>query len=262
MPHTALKRHREYLSTYNFYSNSIVFRIQSSKGLEKWKNVQSFQLNQLVHGKYSFPHSRRELLLLKYDMWSRWLYEIENYSIECNGREGTTVVSEKDIEIIVGLAEKTRDTYSQVILEEYKDNFDQEFSKIWLETHDLAFRAFIKNISQLEGTFIEVFMMIVDQLCTVMQYTLMEIHELNNLIDIRDGIIDDIPFINATMFCVNYHILTARCLVQDRISIYKKYFDISRIYFKNYTKQPLSDELIDRVECLGVEIDFRRCATS
>lgn len=254
MPRTT-QRYNEYLSAYHFYPNSIEFRIVSSKALEKFKNVQSFQLNQLVNGKYYFPQDRREILLLKYDMWSRWLVEIENLFIELH--ETSKTIRAEDIDIILALTDKTSEKYTSIICDENKGHFENDFASIWLASHNDAYELFLNDLRQLHGTYEEVFTRIVDILCEILQYTLMEIHELNEMFNHDDS---EIAFLIVSDLCIRYYKQTNECIVAKRCSTYKKHFPFKKVWFKNYTDYALPTTLIDNVESLGIEIDYKRCS--
>lgn len=269
-------RYDDYLSTYKFYPNSIQFRIQSSKAIEKFKNVQSFQLNQLINGKFFFARDRRELLLLKYDMWSRWIYEVENFCIELSGK--SSVISSKEIDHILDLAVKTTETYESVINIQHKNAFDANFTKIWLETHQLSFEFFVKLLRKLNGLRYDTFFMrVIDIIVQQLQYTLTEIHELDSLFCKRNMLcamcsipedcshakhcesLDETPFMIFGNMESSYYGETGKCLVVERLKIYSKYFDIHEIYFKNYTDESLDEFLIQRVEDIGIKIDYKKC---
>lgn len=269
-------RYDDYLSTYKFYPNNILFRIQSSKAIEKFKNVQSFQLNQLINGKFFFARDRRELLLLKYDMWSRWIYEVENFCIELSGK--SSVISSKDMDYVLDLATKTEKTYESVITNKHKYAFDSNFTKIWLETHKLSFDFFIILLKKLHGLRYDAFFIrVIDIIVQLLQYTLTEIHELDTLFCKRNKLcsicpiqeecshskrceaLDDTPFIIFGDFESNYYSDTGKCLAAERLKIYRKYFDIQEIYFKNYTDEPLDEFLIQNVEDIGIKIDYKKC---
>jgi len=276
MPH-GTERYNEFLATYNFFSNSITFRIHSSRALEKWKNVQAFQLNQLLNGKFFFPQDRREILLLKYDMWSRWLYEVENFCIECSGNRLDSRTSPEDIVLLKKLAEKTMDKYKSLMLDEYAIKFEPKFAEIWLEIHDHVFKYFMTKIDAFTGlSFDMLFTSVVDVLIQTMQYTLIEIHELDVIFckyQIKcaecnsknecpkhrcDLATDEVPFVVVTEFAEELFKSTGTCLVCERLKIYKKYFDISDIYIKNYTDDFICQSLIERIEDIGYKIDFKR----
>jgi hypothetical protein len=258
---TSSHRLKTFLDSYKFYPNSVDFRIVSSKALEKWKNVQSYQLNQLANGKFFFPPDRREVLLLKYDMWSRWLVEVENLCIELGADHHSNILQNHDMDIIISLAEKTAGTYSNII-ESHNEFFDTKFGKIWLESHEHAFSFMKDELRSLQGTYTQVFVYIVDLLCEIMQYTLTEIHELNHILLCKDEYYKDqdpnVIFMVVTPFCKRFASQTDGCLLTQRLSVYKKYFDFDTVYFKNFTNHPLSEQLIGNVESTGVKIDYKK----
>lgn len=248
------QRYSEYLSSYHFFPNSIEFRIVSSKAIEKFKNVQSFQLNQLVNGNFYFQQDRREILLLKYDMWSRWLVEVENFFIEQH--EQSRVVRPSDVEIVLALAEKTAEKYESIISEEHHSHFHDEFAEIWMESHNAAFEFILSEIDKLSGSYELVFTQIVDLICEALQYTLSELHELNEMF--KEPCADEI-FLVATNFCKKYHASTDECLIAHRVRIYRKYFKFTKVWFKNYTDDKLPRGLIKNIEDSGIEVNYKRC---
>lgn len=271
------KRYQKFLDNYEFYHNSVNFRIRSSKALEKFKNVQSFQLNQLANGKYHFSQDRRELLLLKYDMWSRWLYEIENLIIELSGNHLEHIIDSKDIYMIVMLALKTSETYKSVIHDKHNEFFDNNFINIWEEIHELAFEYMIDCIKSLKGlSFDIVFTRIVDILVEVMQYTLIEIYELDSIFckheircedcseeDIcpknkREDSEENTIFIIVAQLTYKFFNITEKCIILERIKIYKKYFNFNEIYFKNYTDEPFHQDMIELIENSGININYKK----
>lgn len=268
-------RYDKFLSNYDFFSNSIQFRIQSSKALEKFKNVQSFQLNQIVNGRFFFAQDRREILLLKYDLWSRWLYEVENLCIELSEDYSRDVVTSQDLEGVVELAVKTSEKYKSIILEEHYERFDTEFSSIWLEVHEDVFDYMLNTIRAYEGySFIRLFTSVVDLVVDIMQHTLIELCEVDSLfcklstecqtckhlpVCPNEKFIkskDQTPFVILNKFAEKVH---GTCIVCDRIQIYKKYFDFSKIFIKNYTDEQIPEDLIERIEEMGLEIDYKKC---
>lgn len=275
---TATKRTDErcdrFLSTYNFFTNSIEFRIHSSKALEKWKNVQSFQLNQLVNGKFYFPQDRREILLLKYDIWSRWLYEVENLCIELSGDKCYSLVQDDDIDVIITLAGKADKKYRDIITKDHREKFNTSFADIWLEVHEHVAAYLMSQLMSFSGlSFDMMFTEIVNLMVDIMQYTLIEIHELDAIFcktksycrECVSGECDDnyrfeskTPFVVITNFSNKLSNKLDVCLVQLRLEIYKKYFTFDKVYVKNYTDHPLDETVIKKIENTGFEIDYRK----
>lgn len=269
-------RFKDYLGSYNFYPNSVQFRTASSKALERWKNVQSFQLSQLIKGKFFFSKDRREILLLKYDLWSRWLYEVENICIERAGDDNKRVTN-ADIDLIIALSDKTTQIYKNLMLVEHNANFDNRFLNIWLELHETPQKYLIHQIRTLDGlTFEDFFTKLTAVLTSVMQYTLIEIHELDMILckventcetrkytaECTDKKMllhkDVVPFIIITDLIDHVFAALGKCLVCERLKVYRKYIHFEVIYLKNYTDAPINPLLIQNIEKLGYQVDFRK----
>ena len=276
MPH-ASERFDKYLSNYEFHSNSIEFRIYSSGALEKFKNVQSFQLNQLVNGRFYFAQNRRELLLLKYDMWYRWLCEIENLFIEYSTEHKKYQFDQSDRDFVGSLMQKTHETYMQIIVDTHQDFFDARFASIWLELNETVHSYMGNALDKLVGAvYIDTFLSISDTLIKILQNTLIEIHELDSLFckknikcddcinerecpkKKRHDAEDEIPFLiigNLTQECFAEIDV---CLVAERLRIYKKYFEIDEVFLKNYTEFPFSPNVVNQILEQGVEINYKK----
>lgn len=249
-------RFDNYLSNYNFYSNSISFRIQSSKALEKFKNVQSFQLNQLVNGRFYFSIDRREILLLTYDMSSRFLYEMENFCIELCSGSGRDRSNTDDVQVITDFYKKTVELGKDIIFNTYKINFDNEFSTIWYEMHTYIHKYVVEKIQLLEGlSFDTLFSRLVDYIIEMLQYSLIEIHELDCLIkNLNEGIK---PFMVITSLSKKIRSIE-ECPFNHRLSVYKKHFGLKSLYLKNYTDHLIPEHILNVADQQEVEIDFRK----
>lgn len=255
MIHYNSQRYLEYLSSYHFYPNSIDFRIVSSKAIEKFKNVQSFQLNQLINSKFYFPQDRREILLLKYDMWSRWLVEVENFFIERH--EDSSEVTKEDLCIVIALAKKTSEKYTDIMTSN-DNNFNTEFITIWIEAHESELELFFEELQNMNGSYGSVFQEITDILCEISQCTLAQIYELNEIFKNKDAGNTEM-FLIISKYSTKIFERLGVCITSRRIEIYKKYFNFNKIWLKNYTDDKLPHGIIKAIELSGIEIDYKKC---
>lgn len=177
---TTRKRLDNFLDNYQFYSNSVEFRIKSSKALEKFKNVQAFQLNEIKNGRYKFGKSRRELLLLKFDLLTKVLYESENLCIQFYD---TQYASNIVVESVVSLVSKASYLYNKIIKEDHPEAFDPIFSGIWLEMFSINEHLLKKRILSLEGAEFSVFFnKLVGIVSALLQNSTFELFELDVLL--------------------------------------------------------------------------------
>lgn len=261
-----MHRYEKYLETYHMYSNCIQFRIQSSKAIEKWKNVQAFQLNQIANGKFYFEKDRKEILLLKYELWTRFIFEVENYIIELMNEHEKEVhnnIDSNELNSIISLAEKTCDVYEDVILNRFPQHFNELFSEIWIKTHRKSNELMISQFMSLVNlSYDKFFIRIVEILSKMLHYTLIEIHELNgffsHFIDTKNTLAkNEPPFMIATPIDMYAKMFGFENLTIQRYNVYKEYFDIKELYFKNYGEQRIPREVFDTIEKDGIDIRYK-----
>lgn len=253
-----------FLESYEFYSNNIDFRIISSKAIEKFKNVQSFQLNQITNGKYHFEKDRKEILLLKYDMWGRWIYEIENLFIEILSFEeskGTNspVIEPAHVAHIINLANKMHEKFINIITIEKSDYFDEKFVNIWSEVHCGIFELVKDQLSSLEGfRFHIAFPTIVTIINKLLQHTLFEIHELNGIVHFFNGDVKDrTPFLVYSELDSESMRINGSMSILDRLRVYMKHFGVRSIFIKNLSDDRVDENVFDSIEKMGVIIDYK-----
>lgn len=245
----------EYLSNYKFQSNNIEFRIESSKAIESFKNVQSFQLGQLVNGRFHFSQERRELLLLEYDICTRWLYEVEHSIIE-----NSTI----DLDVIVELAVKSHETINKII-DDNNDKFDRDFTIIFNEIHHYSFNNFIYELKRIPtGKICNFFRDMVNLVILHMNNSLIELHELNRIMNttktstITDEKVDldVIPCIYITNLTVDYFFKYDVLNSKSRIDTYYKYFKFNSIRLKNFSDSKIPKPMLETFEN-AYNIDYR-----
>lgn len=249
------ERIKNFLSNYKFQSNNIEFRIVSSKAMEKFKNVQSFQLGQLVNGKFFFAQERRELLLLEYDIITRWLTEIESSII---------AQSRVDINLVIGLAYKCSEQIKNTI-DQNPIKFDTVFTNIYRKSHNYLFKKMLYLIDRLDSSNVDKFYTgLVDLVISIMDHSLVEIHELNNILNndkiynTEDGkmILDYVPTIYITNISVECFETYGCSLTKSRIMSYKESFNFEHITIKNFSECKIPKEMLNDIETV-VEIDYK-----
>ena len=298
---TTRKRLDNFLDNYHFYSNSVEFRISSSKALERFKNVQSFQLNEIKNGRYKFSKSRRELLLLKFDLLTKLLYESENLCIQFyDSQYASNIV----VEYVVSLVSKASYLYNKIIKEDHPEAFDPIFSNIWIEIFSINEHLLKKQILSLEGAEFSVFFNnLVDIVSALLQNSTFELFELDVLLmkqrklyknhpncehfkcdncvisqDMDSAIIKNNMEITRGSRQLNYD--DSKCLMlvvsnyinsdtensrvylEYKMRIFLKYFEIESIYFKNLSDGPIEANVINEIEKYGIHIDYKGSLSS
>lgn len=315
------KRLDKFLDSYEFYPNSVDFRIISSKAIEKFKNVQAFHLNEIRNGKYKFGATRREVLLLKFDILSRAVYEIENLCIQFY--HDYENAEPEFVEYINKLIEKSRSIYNEIILDKHPEAFDPIFVNIWLRIINKDVSILLDGISELTGLpLIDFFIKLVNIVTRLIQNSTLGLYELDTMLIKQSHefytksncspFIKDIhgEFSCGLFECKNFEICSTKdrmdldnqvnlrvqeklcihktmegldernCLMlvisnyindstdrslrhlESKMNIYKEFFTIDEIYFKNLSDNPINDKVTKKVEEFNIPIDYKRSIKS
>lgn len=214
-----------------YAANNIVLRELSSMCIAKYKESQAFALSELISNPtHEFSTTAREILLVKYDIWFRWLVEVEDVV----RRRGP----DDDIPgIIMRISDDLEQEYIN-ILSNNEDIFDKEFVTIWLEAHKYMYNYLRAKISSLTTEDLPKFMIdVTDVLIQVMDNTLFELHEIDSLM------LGKALFVSFDDICVDYRetMQNDSCLIAERLRVYNRYFSIptDEIIIKDYSKENL-----------------------
>ena len=221
-----------------FIPNNIELRQISSLCISKYKSTQAFALAQLgATCKHEFSKTAKEILLLKYDIWFNWIVSVETMLREKPKGSGSIA---KDI---IAVSDDYADEYERII-KKNPNIFDPKFAKIWIESHGLMYRYLRDRIIHLAYKTDMAFMVAVtDNLISVMENTLFELHEVDALIE------EDTVFVSYDDLCLKYgETSKGSCLLVERLKIYSKYREIKDVTVKDYSVglQAINDEKITK----------------
>lgn len=265
-----------FLEDYKFHPNSVDFRIISSKALEKFKNIQAFNLNEIRNGKYVFDKTRRELLLLKFDLITRVLHEIENLCIE--HYHTSKILTKEVLEYSFGLLDKARQKYKEVIREN-PNEFDNEFSRIWIQISNISEYVESHEIANMVGQPLELyfseFVSLITKYCQDSTFSLFEL-DLHVSKQKYEGTSNSVktgkelvtPEDNKKTLMVVISNLTnsdkeyALAFLKRKIDIYLSVFNIEKLFIKNMSERPIVIEVLKLLESFDIEIDYTRSLVS
>lgn len=235
-----------FLDHYTFHSNNIEFRMMSAKSIEKFKNTQAFQLNELSNGKFHFSNKRRELLLLKYDIIFKCIIQAESMIIHNGGSIDDLLKNG-----IVAMMHKAQVVVHNVV-EDNNEYFDEDFTKIWFMFYDGVFENVISRIGKIERTVDTCFFNeFVDIMLCVMDHSLIIIHELNQIMDhpLKHDYKEMIePCLYISNLAISKFKRTGVSLINNRIDVYRRFYNIKKITIRNFTDQQIPYGVFDTIE--------------
>ena len=225
-----------------FIPNNLNFRLFSAKAREAYSNSQAFALSQLLDNpKHEFSVTAKEILLLKYDMWLKWLCDVE----QLLRRE--KVATKEIVEAIIYGSNKVQREYFDII-KDNPEHFDAEYAKVWIKSHSSLYDLLIEDIRSKEYSSItQLITAVADTLIMVMDATLFELHEIDTIMYGANG---KHTFVSVSDVCFKFiELFPDRCMLAERLDIYKEHgANIDSLIVKDYTTkdiQPILNKLTE-----------------
>ncbi len=212
-------------------TNNITFRRQSSLAFSRFKQHEGFVLSEMTEGKMEFNKTSREIMLLKFRLWSRWVADTEDTIAFLRKDE----ISEADMANIVYTMDMIDNKYNSTI-QENTHLFEPKQSACWVEVHSkIAYAYLKKQIGSIVGkTRIDAFDVIVDALIEAM---LMGLYELWEIALIRDKTRPNkLSYTNLSYQCQTEG---DGCAILERVKVYKKYYDVDVFKLENYSSHDI-----------------------
>jgi len=195
-----------------FMPNNINFRMYGAKARALYSNSQSFALSQLQSNKaHNFSQTAIEILLLKYDMWFKWLIECE--SILRKEQSYDRVIREE----LIFCSNTIHKEYAGMI-EDNMEYFDYEFTDVWIKCHKSLYDLLIESVLSYEATSItDLIIHISNTLIKVMDATLYELQEVDSIIYTQEDV-----FISVSDVCFEFiRVFPNRCMLSERLEVFK-----------------------------------------
>ena len=170
-----MRKDSKYFHPRPFVGNNIDFRIGSAAALAKFKDSQTFILNQLVFNPYhKFSTTAKEILLLKYDLCFDCMCEIEQYLLLHMNKP----LNEREI---IGMA-RMRIQYLKETLEGQPEIVNPEYFSMWVDQHKSLHSQIEKTLRdtiEMGMSPSQIFAALVDIMIKVINHTVFELQELD-----------------------------------------------------------------------------------
>jgi len=234
-----------YFHPRHFVGNNIEYRIGSSAGLARFKESQTFILNQLAFNPFhKFSRTSKEILLLTFDVWFDLLCELEQYFL----------INQKDINIedIMDMGDRRR----SYVFKTLKDSeiLDDVFLNTFEEITDLVrlyYRDTLEDIVSSEVPPVSKFGAIVDLSIRCLNHVLYLTQELDIIFSNQTPIINLDP-ISCEIKFNGKNI----CYASERIKKFQEIRDFDEIIIKNYLEleQPFNKtDFHKNLESMGIK---------
>ncbi len=206
----------------DYTRNNVSFRIVSSKAIAEFKNSQAFMFTQLTEGKYKFADTPKELLLLLYDNWFRWIVFLERYCLF------TDTFTEHDIKKVCAEGQSVIDDIYR-IANTNASIFDAEFIDTWIQTQKAIDEYVFIILEESKGKQnIEVFPQAVTALILMLNSSLFVLHEIDSLLYAGR------QFVSIDKLVIELYNKNKSFLPSERFIVYRSRSDINELDVKCY----------------------------
>lgn len=222
--------------------NNIKFRIVSSSVIAQFKQDQAFDFNELVnnHDVNSFSKESREILLLNYELWFKFICRFEKMIIR-------TLHSNDSIDCIVDCLECLISdllTNAKEIINTNPAIFST--NEYPAQITEFAFKPFVDNILATikecrNDTMYIAFPKVVTSISTALSNLLCILQEIEVLRTLPTH--DD--FLSYTYGAIDVKERMNICPLLERANLYRSKFGVTTFAIKNYTKDQIPQGLID-----------------
>ena len=246
---------KDYITRYKYVKNNTSFRIATSEIQERYKKMQNFMLSEMSTGSNVFPEDVREIYLLKLDLWFYFLCIIERDWLN-NPFEA---LDQNRLNEVLSVCSDISGKYNEV-MHNNPENFNKSVLDPWSEVHYGLYEYLISKINKVSGMNMQdAYIYIGDNLIDVLKATLYELHEINILLNLYSERLAG-PGEAVLLFsdiCPSYFDETGKCLIGERYSVYKKYFDLNEIIVRDYSNTGMTSKCIESLSKYG-KINFEK----
>lgn len=238
-----------------YIPNNIGFRIVSSNAIAKFKQDQAFDFYEIVKLKDTISASAKEIILLEYEQWFRWILKLEKIYLLISDENDKKSLIKNQITLL--LKSEMDDIYETMSI--YGKFFNRDLTDFINYIHRCSLETLINVIN---NTFETddlgcSFSNIVFYISIYLQQILFSIQEIEGVLDK-----DNLKFSNKLYFsgwCKEVCLMSTSdspvCPVAERA---KYYMNLSKgtnkFVILNMTKGPICDGCINKIKAQDIDI--------
>lgn len=234
----------------SYIPNNINFRIVSSNAIAKFKQDQAYDFNEINQNKNCFSGQAREVILLEYDHWFKWIVKLEKVFLMLS--------EDDDIELLYQktniLLQNEMDDITE-IMSVYTDYFSTELTSYMKFIHRYSFETLsgaVKTALKDNDVF-SAYSRIVYLLSLYLQQVLLALQEIEQIMK-REQPVAKIFFsdwCNEALKIDNIYPLV------KRVDFFKSKFNVSEFEIINHSNNVIPEACITSLKDLGISLSVK-----
>ena len=232
----------------SYIPNNINFRIVSSTALAKFKQDQAYDFNEINKHRDEVSSAAREVILLEYDHWFKWIVKLEKVFLLLSEDDKTdTLIQKTDV-----LLRTEMDDISE-IMAVYTDFFSPTLTSFINFVHRYSVEtlkvAFAETLSK-NDMFCS-FSKIVFYISLYLQQILLALQEIEFLLKNRENKIGKLYY---SGWCKESCSVDGICPLAERSNYYSKNFGIEQFEIINMTAGEPSETCLNKIKGYNINI--------
>lgn len=230
----------------SYIKNNINFRIVSSNAISQFKSAQAFDFNEISCNGREFSEPTREILLLEYEYWFKWILRVEKLFLLLNVADSAVELEKPLVTSIDYLLSDIEEVISY-----YPEQFSHELINYVSIFHQTYLSVLISQIKKhLKSEVYSAYPQLVNCVSSFLQQIVFILHDYdNNILSKKDN-----PFLSFTNISINAAELNGYSNLVERAEFFKEHFNINNFVLKNYSDVTNPESIIKKLTDSGINI--------
>ena len=231
-----------------YIPNNINFRIVSSNALAKFKQDQAYDFNELNKHRDKLSAPAREVILLEYDHWFKWIVRLEKVFLLLSDDEKTDSLIQKT----EAMLQTEMDDIHDVMLI-YTDFFSGELTSFvnFMHRYSLESLRVAIALTLKDNDMFSAFSKIVFYISIYLQQVLLGLREIEFLLKDKEKTVGHLFY---SGYCKETCHASEICPIAERSKYYKNEFGNTVFEVKNMTREKMTCDCVERVKQYDITI--------
>lgn len=233
----------------SYIPNNINFRIVSSTSIAKFKQDQAYDFNEIIKQRDVITAPAREVILLEYDHWFKWIVKLEKVFLLLNEEDKNDTLIQKTDVLLRNEMDDILD-----IMSIYTDFFSSDLTAFinYVHRYSVETLKVAITITLKDNDIFSAFSKIVYFISVYLQQVLLALQEIELILHNKK---EKIYKLHYSGFCKDTCHLSGICPIAERSKYYKDNFGKKVFVLHNHTREQMTCDCLERVKKYDIEID-------
>lgn len=231
-----------------YIPNNINFRIVSSNAISKFKQDQAFDFNDLNKHRDILTSAAREVILLEYDHWFKWILRLEKVFLLLGDDENISALGKKSEALLQAEMDEIHEVMSI-----YTDFFSGDLTNFVNFVHRYSLVSLQIAVAETlkENDMFSAFSKIVFYISIYLQQLLLSLREIELLLKYDNRGSGNLYY---SGWCKQTCKMSGICPIAERSKYYKDVLNKKTFVLHNMTDEAMDCDCVERIKQHGITI--------